>query len=253
MREIVAALALLTRIPVGRSPADATGAAAFGLVGALVGGLGAIVIVLLGGSVPALAAILAIGAMALVSGGLHLDGLADTADALLAPDPARAEAARHDPAIGSGGTVALILVLAAQVASLASLAAGPGPVIAGLASVAAGAASRTLPLIAVGLGAGRVPPSGLGAWFAERVSRSDTAIAVTTAVLAIGVAGLLAGAWELAIGLGLGFALGVAGAAWLLRVRGQVDGDLLGATVEVGLAAMLGAAAVAASVAWPAR
>ena len=253
MHEIVAALALLTRIPVGRSPADATGAAAFALVGALVGGLGAVVMVLLGGPVPTLAGILAIGTMALVSGAVHLDGLADTADALLAPDRTRAEAARKDPAIGSGGTAALILVLAAQVAALASLATGAGPVVAGLACIAAASASRTLPLVAVRIGAGVAPPDGLGAWFAERVAGIDTAIAITTAALVIGFASLLAGSWVLAIGLALGFALGVVVAAGLLRAREQLDGDLLGATVEIGLATILGPAAVTASVAWPAH
>ena len=43
--------------------------------------------------------------MAVVSGAIHLDGLADTADALLAPDPAAPRPLAQDPAIGSGGGV----------------------------------------------------------------------------------------------------------------------------------------------------
>ena len=118
---IRAALSMLTRIPVGAADDDDTGAAAYGLVGALVGAIAAIPVALLAGAAPTLAAIVAVGTLAIVSGGLHLDGLADTADALLAPDRIRAEAARKDPAVGSGGVVALVLVLAAQVAALASV------------------------------------------------------------------------------------------------------------------------------------
>ena len=253
MREIVAALALLTRIPVGRAPANATGAAAYGLVGALVGGVGALVLVLIGGTVPLLAAVLAIGAMALVSGAIHLDGLADTADALLAPDPTRAEAARKDPAIGSGGTVALIVVLAVQAGALLGLMTAAGALTAGLACVGAGAASRTLPVLAVRMAAGGAPQTGLGAWFAERVSGIDAIVAIVTAIFVTGLAGLLAGSLALPVGVTVGFVLAVGMVAWLLHARGQLDGDLMGATVELGFAAILGATAVAMSVAWPAH
>ena len=58
--------------------------------------------------------------LAAVSGGLHLDGLADTADALVAPDAYAAERAREDPSVGPGGAVALLVVLGAEVAALAS-------------------------------------------------------------------------------------------------------------------------------------
>ena len=77
-----------------------------------------------------------------MSGGLHLDGLADTADALMAPDRMRAEAARKDPGVGSGGVVALVLVLAAQVAGLVSVMTIGGTAVAVVACIAAGAASR---------------------------------------------------------------------------------------------------------------
>jgi adenosylcobinamide-GDP ribazoletransferase len=251
--EIAAAVAMLSRVQVGRSNTNATGAAAYGLVGALIGGLGGLVMAFLGGAVPILAAILAIATMTVVSGGIHLDGLADTADALMAPDPARAEAARKDPAIGSGGAAALILVLAAQVAALASLAADASPVIAGLACVAAGAASRTIPVVAVLMRGRMARRGGLGTWFADRVSGMDAAAAITTTVLVAGLTGALAGSVALAIGVSIGFGLGVASAAVLLRARGQLDGDLMGAVVELGLTATLGAAAVAMAVHWPLR
>jgi adenosylcobinamide-GDP ribazoletransferase len=251
--EIVAAVGMLTRIPVRRAALDTSGAAAFGLVGALVGGLGAVPVVLLGGLLPTLAAVLAIGTMALVSGAIHLDGLADTADALLASDPTRAEAARKDPAIGSGGAVALVLVLAMQVAALASITSVAGAAVAGLACIASGAASRSLPVVGVAI-RGQVPLGvGLGAWFSDRTGMVEAATVVLCTVLAAVLIGLVAGSAALTIGVAVGFALGLGSSAVLLRMRGQLDGDLMGATVELGLAATLVATAVALAVAWPTR
>ena len=85
-----AALALLTRLPVRPTDADAGGAVAFPLVGMLVGLCGAVPLGLLA-TEPLLASLLAIAATTILTGALHLDGLADTADALLAPNPVQAE------------------------------------------------------------------------------------------------------------------------------------------------------------------
>ncbi|MEO8438172.1 MAG: hypothetical protein ABI562_06900, partial [Chloroflexota bacterium] len=52
--QVAAALAMLTRIPVPAHPRDLTGAAAYGLVGALVGALGGVVMLVLGGTIPTL-------------------------------------------------------------------------------------------------------------------------------------------------------------------------------------------------------
>ena len=135
--------------------------------------------------------------MAVASGAVHLDGLADTTDALLARDAAQAEIARKDPAIGSGGVVALVLVLAIQVAALASLAVlpgGSGPVVAGLACIAAGAVSRALPVVVVLLRGDAVGRVGLGAWFAERVGVLDGVSRRRLGCVVAVVTGLLAGA-----------------------------------------------------------
>jgi adenosylcobinamide-GDP ribazoletransferase len=251
-RTIRAALSMLTRIPVAAAgDVDDTGAAAYALVGALVGAIAAIPIVLLAGVAPTLAAILAVGALAITSGGLHLDGLADTADALIAPDRMRAEAARKDPGVGSGGVVALVLVLAAQVAGLVSVMTIGGTAIAVAACIAAGAASRTLPVVVAWAGRGHGPAAGLGAWFLARVGPTDVAAAVLTTAAVTGIAAALAGSVVVPLGVALGTLVGLAVAFGLVRARGQIDGDLLGATVEVGFAAIVGAMAVALNVAWP--
>jgi len=253
--EIAAAFAMLTAIPVRSSSRDATGAAAYGFVGALIGVLGGLVMVALGEAVPTLAAVLAVTTMAVASGAIHLDGLADTTDALLARDAAQAEIARKDPAIGSGGVVALILVLATEVTALASLAVlpgGSGPVVAALACVAAGAASRALPVVVVLLRGDAVSRVGLGAWFAERVAIVDGVSAALTAGLVAVVAGLLAGAIAFGAAIAVGAACGLGIGLILVRARRQVDGDILGASVELGFAAVVAAVAVAMSVTWPA-
>ena len=109
-------LGLLTRVPVtlkGRIPAHAMAWASrwFPVVGALVGGVSAIVLcvcVWLG--IPnTAAALLAIGAGILFTGALHEDGLADTADGFGGgfDAPARLEIMR-DSRIGTYGVLALI-------------------------------------------------------------------------------------------------------------------------------------------------
>ena len=254
--EIAAAFSMLTQIPVRSSSRDATGAAAYGLVGAIVGALGGLAMIALGEAAPTLAAVLAVAAMAVASGAIHLDGLADTTDALLARDAAQAEIARKDPAIGSGGVVALILVLAIDVTALASLAVLPGdsgPAVAALACIVAGAASRALPVVVVLLRGDAVSRVGLGAWFAERVGMLDGVIAAVTAALVAVVAASLAGALAFGAGIAVGAACGLGVGLMLVRARQQVDGDLLGATVELGFAAIVAAVAVTMSVTWPAR
>lgn len=242
--EVRAAFALLTRLPVGVGGADVSGGSAFALVGALVGLAGAIPLVALGWTEPLLAAIAAVAVMAVVSGALHLDGLADTADALLVADRARAEAARKDPAIGPGGAVALILVLAAQVAALSSLASA-GPVLAAAACVVAGGVSRVVPVVLAGLADGGAGASGFGAGFAARVGVADVIIAVASAVGIVAVTTFIAGSAVPAVGAASGVALGVLAGRVIVVWRGQLDGDGLGASVELTLAATLAAFAIA--------
>jgi adenosylcobinamide-GDP ribazoletransferase len=236
--ELRAAIGLLTRIPVGRIEADTAGAAAFPLVGLAIGAAGLVPLALLGDRVPLLAGVIALATMALLSGGLHLDGLADTADALMARDPEAAESARRDPRLGTGGALALLFVLAIDAIALTYLAAIGGGAAAGLACVAAGAASRVVPVVVARLDARESTDSGFGAWFVGRVSTGSAATAAMVTVVAIVAIGVLGGA-ALAIGglsgWGIGTVLGLA----IVRLRRQVDGDALGASVELTFAVTL--------------
>ena len=146
-------------------------------------------------------------------------------------------------------------MLAAEVTALASLAVlpgGSGPQVAALACIAAGAASRALPVLVALLRGDAVSRVGLGAWFAERVSAVDGVVASLTAAIVAVIAGLLVGAVAFGAGIAAGAALGLGTGLFLVRTRRQVDGDVLGATVELGFAAVVGAVAIAMAMTWPA-
>lgn len=241
-----AAFGLLTRLPVGTVAADAPGAAAFAVVGAVIGGLAALPLVPLAlAGEPVLGAIAAVAVLAVVSGGLHLDGLADTADALIAPDAAAAERARQDPAVGPGGAAAVLLVLGGQVAALASLTASWGPVVAGSSVVVVGAVSRWLPVLAVVLLRGRVGPDGLGAWFSDAVSGRDAIVGAVTVAFTVAI-GAAFGGWALGPAALIGTSVGLIATTLFARSRGRLDGDGLGASIEITLTATLVGLAVIA-------
>ena len=248
---MTAAIALLTRIPV-RTDGTRAGAAAFGLVGAVLGLAAAAPLFVFA---PLPGAVLALAILAVASGALHLDGLADTADALAAPNADAAERARQDPRVGAAGAVAIVLVLGVDAAALAQVA-GRSPFVAAAALVAVVAASRAAATVAPFV-AGSVRP-GFGRWFAERTSRLDAAVAVGTALVvaaAVNVAVRIVTPVGAPASPGPTFAPAAAGivalvaggiaAAIVSRLRGGLDGDGCGAVIELSVAAGLLAASVA--------
>jgi len=126
-RPLLLALAMLTTLPLPRAndpDPDATGRAplTYPLVGLLLG------VLLIGASwalfdlPPLAAAAIVLAVWTLLTGALHLDGLADCADGLLGghADPQRRRAIMHDPHIGSAAVVAVVLVLIGKFAGLAA-------------------------------------------------------------------------------------------------------------------------------------
>ncbi len=125
MRGFFLALQFLTRLPVPAVrdfQADdlARSAAWFPLVGLLLGGLLALPGLAVRPFDPWLAALLVLLAWVWLTGGLHLDGLADTFDALGAAhrDRERFLQVLADPHVGSFGVIALVLQLAAKLVLL---------------------------------------------------------------------------------------------------------------------------------------
>jgi adenosylcobinamide-GDP ribazoletransferase len=246
-RDLAAAFAFLTRLPVPARwlAGDRTGAAAFGLAGAAIGGVAAIPVVLVGQAHPGPAAVASVAIIAILTGALHLDGLADTADALAAPAGA-ADRARTDPRAGSAGVVAVVIVLLLDAAVLTELASAGG-LIAAAALVTAGAASRAAATIA-GVLAGPTRSGGrLGTWFVSRLRPADAWLAMATTVGIGGLASALAGP-PLAAGLIGGSALAAAAGAVIVRLRRRLDGDGFGALVELTFTAVLVAVLAARSV-----
>jgi adenosylcobinamide-GDP ribazoletransferase len=245
--DLAAALAFLTRVPIPRGWLidDRTGAATFGLAGAAVGAVAGLPLVVFGQGHPGPAAVVALAMVAILSGGLHLDGLADTADALAAPTGA-ADRARTDPQAGSAGVVAVLLILLLDAALLSELASAGGW-FAAATMVSAAAASRAAAPVA-GVLVGRARSGGrLGAWFAARLRPADALLAIGTSVT---VAAIAAVATSRSIGFGLvgGGAIAVAAGAAIVRLRGRLDGDGFGALIELAFAAVLAATVAARSI-----
>src|ERR1700720_348987 len=148
--DLKVALVFYTRLPLahdgpiaGADLARASWAAP--VAGALVGALGAAAYGLahMAGLGPLPAAGLALVATMAVTGGLHEDGLADTADGFGAgTSPETRLAIMRDSRIGTFGGCALILSIGLRWAALASLA---GPTRAAAALIAAHAAARAVP------------------------------------------------------------------------------------------------------------
>jgi adenosylcobinamide-GDP ribazoletransferase len=228
------AFGTLTAVPVrltrwDRSAARA-GMAAAPLVGAAVGLCAAVAggaLLRLGAS-PLLAAVAAVAVPAALTRGLHLDGLADTADGLGSGKPAP-DALRimKQSDVGPFGVVVLVLVLLGQVAALAGCY-GHGWRDGGAAAVVAGVAGRTAMTLACRRGGPAARPDGLGAAVASCVP-PPLAVAAAAVTLALGAA---LATWHGA----LAAAAALLAAELLLRrcTRrfGGVTGDVFGALEE---------------------
>jgi len=189
---------------------------------------------------PLVVGALAIGAGAWATRGFHLDGLADTADALASSyDRERALTVARTGDVGPAGAATLVLVLLVQAASAGGIATSWtwGPVVVGGLWCLARAGA------AVGLRRG-VPAArqdGMGATFAQSVPLAALALVV---LVALGLGAALA-AWAglslLHGAVAVAFALLVALAvvAHVVRRLGGIIGDAVGASVEVALAALL--------------
>jgi adenosylcobinamide-GDP ribazoletransferase len=243
MGSLILAVRFLTVVPVpGREAADvsALGRAAwwFPVVGLLLGeGLAGAFHVLHALFPPLVAAALLVTVWKAVTGGIHLDGLADALDGLAGPDPARRLAIMRDSRIGVFGAAGLVLCLLLAVTAVADLS---GPVRARLL-VLAPVVGRAAPLLVGAWLRPATPGEGLGAAFAAGLSRwagplaGLGSLALGTALLGPWGAAIAAAGWG-AAGLWAGFAA---------RRLGGLTGDVLGAVVELAeLGVLLAGAAV---------
>lgn len=208
-------------------------------------GLVVVLVLLLGGEVglpPLATGLLVVGALALGTRVLHWDGLSDVADGLTASyDRERSLAVMRTGTSGPAGTLAVVLVVGLQAVGFGALSLTVSSTAGALLAGAAVVVSRCALATACARPVPSARPEGLGATVAGTVPVWAAALSWA--------AGLALLAWLLAVAGGdpLRAALAVALAlvVVLLLLRrctrrlGGVTGDVLGAAVELSLAALL--------------
>lgn len=242
LRPLFLALQFLTRVPMPVSSKTHGRDAGrsllyYPLVGLLVGLLFAALYWLLADTNDGLTAALLLFVWVLTTGGLHLDGVADSADAWVGGlgDRERTLAIMKDPHCGPAAVVALVLVLVLKFAALQAVAVAAD----WRALILVPLLGRTVP-VALFLTTPYVRAGGLGADLAQYPPHRAGAWAV---VVAVGAAALIAhdrGVWLLLTVAALFVLL----RALMMRRLGGVTGDTAGATVEVVETATLVAAAI---------
>ena len=249
LRHYLLAVQFFTRIPidgrlaqwVGYSPAMLRASAAHfpgvgWLVGALVAGLSALLLMVLPASayVPLVVAVLGTAAGVWLTGAFHEDGLADVADGLGgSPERERALLIMKDSRVGAFGALALVLMLLAKV-SLLALIGSISAVAMCLGLFAAHVVSRMLPLVLI-----RAMPH-VGDTATTKSKPLADQISTTSLVVAVlWSAGALAGVYFAYDGINLIVPVFAAVVAllWMWRLFWRrlqgFTGDCLGATQQV--------------------
>jgi adenosylcobinamide-GDP ribazoletransferase len=232
--DLLSAFALLSRLPLPNH--QGTGAAsawAWPLVGAVLGALGA---ALAAGAqwvgvTPGVTAALVLALGAMLTGGLHEDGLSDTADGLYGGwTRERRLEIMKDSRVGSYGVLALVLVTIARWSALTALLVqgGYGP-----ALIAAGAMSRAPMALVMSL-----LPNARGEGLSHATGRPTPVTALVGLALAVAITAVLTGWGAIPVTFAaLGVTLWLALSA-LRRIGGQT-GDILGATQQLAEVACL--------------
>jgi adenosylcobinamide-GDP ribazoletransferase len=238
LTDLRAAFGLLTRLPVGSSstPPDLARCVwAFPVVGLVVNGIGAVVYAV--GLPPLLAAAWALTVTMLLTGALHEDGLADTADGFGGGrGPARKLEIMRDSRIGSYGALALMISLLVRGSAIAAI---PHPVPALITAGILGRGAMIVPLLLLPT----ARPDGMGA----TVRHPPMAAAALGLALSVAASWLVLGGRPAIAGVvgAAGVGLVVAGLAW--RQIGGHTGDVLGATEILSECVVLTATALAIS------
>lgn len=227
MRGLLSAIRILTAVPVPGRDAGFSAAALpwFPVVGAALGATCWALAMAVGPRWPEGAAILSVALGVILTGGLHLDGLADTADGLGGGrDTERALAIMKDSRTGAFGAIAITLALIARTLATTRL------IVSGAAVwlIASSAIARLMQIdLMVRLPSAR--PDGTAAALVNGARWSHWILGLMScAIIALPLCGTL-GAAALIGAFFLNFAMG----SWFKRRIGGVTGDLLGAASEI--------------------
>lgn len=244
IRKFLAALQFLTTLPVrtGFSSEEIGGSACcFPIVGLAIGALVvAIDLAACRAGVPwSVRTVIAVGVSAALSGGLHLDGLADMADGFFSSrTPDKILEIMRDSRIGTMGVLALALILGMKAAAIGELATGPARIAALLLAPVFG---RSLQVVGLTWMPYARPKGGLASVF---LPHRSVAAGLWACIVPVVFAGVMLG-WTVSCLLAAAVALLV---AWWARscrnTIGGMTGDTLGALSELGETVVL------LSVAW---
>ncbi|MEW5726170.1 MAG: adenosylcobinamide-GDP ribazoletransferase [Thermodesulfobacteriota bacterium] len=186
---------------------------------------------------PVVTGFLLVFALALLTRGLHLDGLADTADGLFShQDLAVKLVIMKDSRVGVFGVLALFFILGLKALLLGEAVRDGAYAVVLLFPVW----GRLAVSLTAGLSVYARSGGGLGRPFVDLAGRREIFLAGGAALLAsflaLGLSGLITG-----LAVALGAVIGVE--VWR-RLLGGVTGDILGATAELGEALGLLVAAI---------
>jgi len=230
MQPFLIALQFLTSLPVHLSDIPQPQAVGrsmlyYPLVGLLLGTILWLVSVVLGDAAHPMQAALLLAVWVSLTGGLHLDGLADSADAWLGGfgDRERTLAIMKDPRSGPIAVVVLVLLLLLKFVALWTLLAQGDQLVLLLAPLLGRSA-----LLGLFLTTPYVRPGGLGQAVADHLPRAQLRVVLTLVIalcLALGTSGWLA----LAVSVGIGL---LARRAMCRRIGGTT-GDTAGALLEL--------------------
>lgn len=230
-----AALGFFTRLPIGCAPLPPTFRGVMvwmPVVGLIAGALVALAVWFAALYLPAfLCGVIGCFVWVLVTGGLHLDGVADCGDGLFveAP-PARRLEIMKDSRLGAFGAISLFFILALKAAALAALAGAQILGQSGFFTLAgacclAGTLARCMVLAAMRAPSAR--PGGLGEALREGITGRHELI---TLAIGLGICALngLRGFGALVIAILAGWLL----VSMAVKRLGGVTGDVFGCLVE---------------------